>query len=230
MKQCLLALVLAALLVGGGAVGTLAQGDDPVEDFKIDWCVIVNGQAALSENEALAVFAPLLAEQFPEPGYYEVTIPVLEGEINFDDLRELTPEDLQNLPIGERTLIIYIEDRGVDCTTGDPHGVVRLWDDKMTMVIYRNANYDLAFYRVNGRHIHTTPFWMLVGPFEAGQLVDEHETIGGTLRLYYLEADWFQVNWYGPDGTLALQIPFTYPQPCVDGPPGAPRVCQAGRP
>ena len=155
-----------------------------------------------------------------------MTIPVLTGVDSLTDLLTMTPEELQNLTVGSRTLLIYIEDRGVDCTTGDPPGVVRLWDDKMTMVIYRNPNYDIAFYRVNGRHIHTTPFWMLVGPFEPGQLIDEHETIGGTLRLYYLHDDYFQMNWYGPDGVLALEIPFTYPEPCVDGAPGAPRVCE----
>ncbi len=224
--------VLLAIVVAVGSAGLAGAQGDPEPDFTVDWCVIVNGQLAL--EGALAELpgvpadrvAAILRQDIPEPGYYDVTIPVLVGGVSsFADLLRMGPDDWRALQFEERTFVIRVEDRGIDCATGDPYGVVRLWDDRVTMVIYRNANYDLAFYRTNGRHIHTTPFWMLVGPFEQGQLIDEHETIGGTLRLYYLHDDYFQMNWIGPDGALALEIPFTYPEPCVEAPPREVRVC-----
>ena len=196
-----------------------AQGSpDGEADLKIDWC-LVRDQGGW------------LGEQFPEPGTYDVEIPTFEGA-DFsslpEDLADITLDDVLDLQTGSTTMRVFVEDRGVDCTTGDALGAVRLWDDKMTMVIYRNPNYDMAFYWPNGRILHTTPYWKLLGPFEPGQLIDEHEILAGTLRLFAAEDGAFLANWYGPDGGLALSIPFTYPEPCVDAPPGAPRVCPPG--
>lgn len=230
-KRRVVRVVILALLLAGTGFSVYAQGD-PEPDFTVDWCVIVNGRAQLDGLLAEMPFIPadqvtaLLRSSIDEPGVYDVTVPILVGGASsLADLLSLGPGGLSSLQFEERTLVIAVVDRGIDCATGDPYGVVRLWDDRVTMVIYRNVNYDVAYYFPNELYIHTTPFWMLVGPFEANQLLDEHETIGGTLRLYYLHDDFFQMNWYGPDGSLALEIPFTYPEPCVDAPPREARVC-----
>ncbi len=230
-KQRGLLIIVLALLLAGTGPAVWAQGD-PEPDFTVDWCVIVNGQQQLDGLLADLPFIPadqvtaLLRADISEPGVYDVTVPVLVGGVSsFADLFNMGPGGFSSLQFEDRTLVIAVRDSGINCATGDPYGVVRLWDDRVTMVIYRNVNYDMAFYFPNGRHVHTTPFWMLVGPFEANQLIDEHETIGGTLRLYYLYDGFFQMNWYGPDGSLALEIPFTYPEPCVDAPPREARVC-----
>jgi hypothetical protein len=224
----LVVVILVGLLAAGATV--LAQGDDQEPDFTVDWCVIENGQRVESAPEIPGLsadeVATLLQENIPEPGDYDVSIPVLSGGFDsFADLFEMSEDELENLEYTDVQLLIRVVDRGVDCRTGDPLGVERLWDDKVTMVIFRDANYDVSFYWPNGRHIHTTPFWMLVGPYEPGQFIDEELTIGGDLRLYYRSANMFEARWYGPDGTLALVIPFTYPEPCDDTEPGYPRIC-----
>jgi hypothetical protein len=212
------ALIVPCLLLG--AWKAAAQGGSDAEaDLKIDWCLVQNQ-------------AGWLGEQFPAPGVYEVEVPTFEGA-DFsslpDDLAAITLDDVLDLQTGSTRMTVLVHDRGVDCLTGDPPDVVRLWDDKLTMVIYRNANYDMAFYWPNGRILHTTPHWKLLGPFEPGQLIDEHEILAGTLRLFAAGEDGtFLANWYGPEGGLALSIRFTYPEPCVDAPRSAPRVCPAG--
>ncbi len=222
------ALLAAFLLIALGAGIAQAQGGEE-DTYQIDWCVVWNAQRAIAGQDVPSELRPIVDElNALQPGEYEYTVPQIGGSIR---LEALLAGDLSGLTVNQRTIRLEIHDRGVNCVTGDAPGVVRLWDDKHTLVIFRDPNYDVSFYFTNGRPIHTTPYWMLIGPFEAGQLIDEHRTIGGTLRLYYLHDNYFQANWYGPDGALALQIPFTYPQPCPpangdDESPGAPRICR----
>ena len=156
----------------GGRPGWPRNG---VPDLKLDWCLVQNQGGWLHQ-------------QFPEPGTYDVTIPTFE-DADFSslpsDLADVSIDTVLDLQTGSTTVSVFIEDRGIDCTTGDALGAVRLWDDRLTMVIYRNANYDLAFYWPNGRILHTTPYWKLLGPFEPGQEIDSHEILAGTLRLVY---------------------------------------------
>ncbi len=194
----------------------LAQGGpEPDPDVTLDWCDVQNGNA-------------LFGWDFSAPGTYEVDVPTFEGA-DFsslpDDLNEITLDDLLDLQTGSETLVVRVEDRGVNCATGDGPGVERLWDDKLTAVIFRDANYDVSFYWPNGFHIHTTPYWKMLGNYRPGQMIDEHEILAGTLRLIFLGRGYYRMDWHGPDGGLALSIPFTYPIPCAQTQTGAPRVC-----
>lgn len=211
MRVCLG--VLAVFVTGQLA---LAQGDVDLEaDVTLDWCDVQNTGAPFGWS-------------FSEPGLYEFEIPTFQGA-DFsslpEDLSEISLEDLLDLQTGSETLVVRVEDRGVNCVTGDRPGVERLWDDKVTAVIFRDPNYDVSFYWPNGFHIHTTPYWKMLGTYQPGQMIDEHEILAGTLRLIFLGEGYYRMDWHGPDGGLALSIPFTYPVPCVQTEPGAPRVC-----
>ena len=217
LKRMAGVLIACGLLVGAWPAAA-QSGPDGVPDLKLDWCLVQNQGG-------------WLRQQFPEPGTYDVTIPTF-ADADFSslpaDLAAVSIDAVLGLQTGSTSVNVFIEDRGIDCATGDALGAVRLWDDRLTMVIYRNANYDLAFYWPNGRILHTTPYWKLLGPFEPGQEIDSHEILAGTLRLVYAGDGFFRADWYGPDDGLALSIPFTYPEPCVDAPPNAPRVCPTG--
>ena len=224
---------LVVVLMVIGVIPASAQGE--IEDYKIDWCVFENGQRELEKAQEASggrsvppgTAAELLLNDIPEPGYYDVSETIMtSGVDSVEQLYVIPAAQVQALQANDTMVRVFIEDRGVDCRTGDPYNVERLWDDKMTMVIYRDANYDISFYRTNGDHIHTTAYWMLIGPFTSGQVIDEYETLGGTLKLVYLHDDYFQMEWYAPDGSMALGIPFTYPESCAAGPVGDPRVCR----
>jgi hypothetical protein len=189
--------------------------------------------ANVGEDIEIAPLVPPV-ERFVQPGWYDLTVPEIEGVENLADLLALTRDELMDRELRQQTIHIHIVDRGVDCVTGDHYGVVRLWDDKFTMVIFRDVNYDVTFFWPDANPIGRTPWMNMVGPFEPGQQLDEHELLSGTLRLYYLHDNVFQANWYDPAGGLVLEIPFTYPDPCPSvaesEDPGVPRICDGWNP